>query len=221
MGWLFRDLEDAPLLASFFAPTRTSVLSAFTRFAVVDKSFLLDCEPEIVASLHSTVRELEALGLQATTINFDWWADAFDIFAPIQAWEAACIHAGHFDRIDASIRERLKWGARIAWHEIAALRQRHEAFRTRMDELLATYELVLLPAIPVQRLTAGADHSQTRSRLLRYTVPFSLGGNPAVVIPCAFGGMQLVAARNRDEDLVRLAAQLGAARNTAASLFRP
>jgi Asp-tRNA(Asn)/Glu-tRNA(Gln) amidotransferase A subunit family amidase len=221
MGWLFRDLEDAPLLASLFAPPGAKAANPFTRFAVVDESFLHDCEPEIVACLRSTVRELEALGLKATTINVDWWADSFDIFAPIQAWEAARIHAGHFEHFEPSIRERLEWGARVTPHEIAALRQRHEAFRARMDELLATRELVLLPAIPVQRLAAGADHSKTRSRLLRYTVPFSLGGNPAVVIPCAVGGLQLIAARNRDEDLVQLAAQIGAARNTPDSLFHP
>lgn len=219
MGWLFRDLEDAPLLASFFAPTRLPSPSSFSRFAIPDAAFLHDCEPEIVSSIHSAVRELEALGLRASTVNVEWWADSFDIFAPIQAWEAARIHAGHFDRIEASIRDRLKWGAGIAPDQIAALRTRHEEFRARMDELLATHELLLLPAVPVRRLAAGADHSQTRSRLLRYTVPFSLGGNPAVVIPCAESGLQLVAARNRDEDLTRLAAQLGAARNTPGSLF--
>jgi aspartyl-tRNA(Asn)/glutamyl-tRNA(Gln) amidotransferase subunit A len=221
MGWLFRDLEDAPLLAVLFAPVGAKPTAAFTRFAVIDSSFLYDCEPEIVSSLQATIRELEALGLLASTVNVDWWADSFEIFAPIQASEAARIHAGHFDRIEPSIRERLEWGARIAAEEIAALRQRHDAFRARMDELLAVHELVLLPAIPAQRLAAGADHSKTRSRLLRYTVPFSLGGNPAVVIPCAAGGMQLVAARNRDEDLANLAAQLGATRNTAGSLSRP
>ena len=217
MGWLFRDLEDAPLLASLFAPPGTNQAAAFTRFAIVDNSFLYDCQPEIVSSLQGTVRELEALSLRASIVNVDWWADSFDIFAPIQAWEAARIHAGHFHHFEASIRERLEWGARIMPDEIAALRRRHEEFRARMDEFLAAHELVLLPAIPVRRLAAGADHSQTRSRLLRYTVPFSLGGNPAVVIPCSAGGMQLVAARNRDEDLMRLAAQLGAVRNSAGS----
>ena len=38
-------------------------------------------------------------------------------------------------------------------------------------------------------------NSQARSRILRYTVPFSLGGNPVVTIPCRVGGMQLAAAR--------------------------
>jgi Asp-tRNA(Asn)/Glu-tRNA(Gln) amidotransferase A subunit family amidase len=217
MGWLFRNLEDAPLLAGLFAPSNAKPAALATRFAVVDESFLHDCEPEIVASLHATVCELEALGLRASTIRVDWWADSFDVFAPIQAWEAARMHAGHFDRIEASLRERLEWGERIAPDEIAALRRRHDAFRARMDELFATHELVLLPAIPVQRLAAGADHSKTRSRLLRYTVPFSLGGNPAVAIPCAAGAMQLVAGRNQDEALTQLAAQLGARGKTLLS----
>ena len=79
-----------------------------------------------------------------------------------------------------------------------------------MDELFAENQLLLMPCAPVARLAAGADHSQTRSRLLRYTVPFSLAGVPAVAIPCAHGGMQLAAARGCDEQLLDLAARLGA-----------
>ena len=220
MGWLFRDLEDAPLLSAPFAPARTAPVSRFTRFAVIAESFFHDCEPEIVANLRATVRELEELGLESSTIDPEWWAESREIFAPIQAWEAARIHAGHFEHIQPEIRERLEWGAHIAPQELAVLRQRHDIFRARMDELLAAHELVLLPAAPVARLAAGADHSQTRMRLLRYTTPFSLAGVPAVAIPCAHGGMQLAAARERDESLLEIAAQLGAERNAAASVSR-
>jgi aspartyl-tRNA(Asn)/glutamyl-tRNA(Gln) amidotransferase subunit A len=72
--------------------------------------------------------------------------------------------------------------------------------------------LVLLPCAPVARLEAGADHSQTRARLLRYTAPFSLAGVPAIAIPCPRGGVQLAAARNLDEPLLQLAARIGAHR---------
>jgi aspartyl-tRNA(Asn)/glutamyl-tRNA(Gln) amidotransferase subunit A len=217
MGWLFRDLEDAPLLAAIFTPPEARPVPSFTRVAVIDDSFLHDCDPKIVSSLHATIREFEALGLRASAVNVDWWADSFDIFAPIQAWEAARIHAGHFDHFEFSIRERLAWGARIAPNEIAALRQRHATFRARIDELLATHELLLLPAVPIARLDAGADHSKTRGRLLRYTTPFSLAGVPVVTIPCASGGMQLAAARGCDESLLQLAAKLGARRNAEAA----
>jgi aspartyl-tRNA(Asn)/glutamyl-tRNA(Gln) amidotransferase subunit A len=87
-----------------------------------------------------------------------------------------------------------------------------------MDELFAAHQLVLLPSIPVARLAAGADHTQTRMRLLRYTAPFSLAGTPTVAIPCARGGMQLAAARGNDEALLALAAQIGAHRKTSLSV---
>jgi len=209
MGCLFRDLRDAPYLAALFA-TEAAPPHQLTRFAVVDDSFLGDCEPEIVDSLRTTIQMLESLDLQASRIDMSWWAEAFEIFAPIQAWEAARIHTGHFDSIAPSIRERLEWGARIDDSEIRSLRQRHSAFRDKMDAVLATHQLILLPATPVSRLTAGTDHSQTRARLLRYTTPFSLAGVPVVTLPCAAGGMQLAAARGHDEALLQLAARIGA-----------
>lgn len=216
MGWLFRDLPDAPLLASLFAPANAASTQAFTRFAVLDESFFCDCEPEIIASLHATISELEALGLRATRIDAKWCEESFEIYAPIQAWEAARVHASHFDHIEPALRERLVWGTRITPAEIATLRQRHAEFTARMDELFAQYGLVLLPAAPVARLAAGADHSKTRGEILRYTTPFSMAGVPVVTLPCTAGGMQLAAARGCDESLVELAAQLGTHRNSAA-----
>jgi len=215
MGCLFRDVEDAPLLAGLFATEPAHLPAAFTRLAIVDDAFLDDCEPGIVASLRDCVREFEALGLRSEEFDAAWWAESLEIYAPIQASEAARIHAGNFDRFEPSIRDRLKWGAGIRPDEIAALHLRHEAFRRRMDELFARHELILLPAVPVARLAAGVDHMQTRSRLLRYTTPFSLAGVPVVSIPCAAGGMQLAAARGNDEALLELAARLGAHRRAA------
>jgi aspartyl-tRNA(Asn)/glutamyl-tRNA(Gln) amidotransferase subunit A len=146
-------------------------------------------------------------------VDVSWWADSFKIFAPIQAWEAARIHAGHFDKIQPAIRERLEWGAHISNTELAILRERHAEFRARIDELLQEHELLLLPASPVARLNIGADNSNSRGRILRYTTPFSLAGVPVVTIPCTVGGMQLAAARENDESLLELAARIGSRRN--------
>jgi Asp-tRNA(Asn)/Glu-tRNA(Gln) amidotransferase A subunit family amidase len=218
MGWLFRDLGDAPLLAAPFAPAQASPARGFTRFAFADDSFLHDCEPEVMAGFRGVIRELEDLGLEARRIETGWWADAVDIFAPIQASEAAQIHAGNFDQFAPDLRERLMGGASLTQAEVSVLRQRLAAFRARMDELFAAHQLILLPSIPVARLAAGADHSQTRMRLLRYTAPFSLAGVPTLAIPCARGGMQLAAARGDDEALLALAAQIGAQRNKSSSV---
>jgi aspartyl-tRNA(Asn)/glutamyl-tRNA(Gln) amidotransferase subunit A len=219
MGWLFQDLEEAPLLGSFFVANDPVDIPAYTRFAIVDESFLHDCEPEILANYRNTIAEMQALGLRATTIDVGWWSQSSDIFAPIQAWEAARLHAGHFHRIETSIRERLEWGAGITPGEITELRKRHAEFRARIDELFAQHQLILLPAAPVARLQAGADHTNTRKRLLRYTTAFSLAGVPAVTIPCPVGGMQLAAARNADEALLQVAALIGTRRKLSAPVL--
>jgi aspartyl-tRNA(Asn)/glutamyl-tRNA(Gln) amidotransferase subunit A len=208
MGCLFSDLADAPLMAGIFSPRQKGTQKKFLRFAIVSAGHLDDCEPEIRASLEQTIQALEAMGLTSTRIDCNWWADSFEIFAPIQAWEVARIHAGHFAEFEPSIRERLEWGARIGEDEIAALRLRHQAFRGRIDELLAEHELLLLPASPVAKLAAGADHSQTRARLLRYTIPFSLAGVPVMTVPCRVGGVQMATARGGDEALLQFAARL-------------
>lgn len=217
MGWLFRDLEDAPILAGIYAPSATSPRPPFTRFAYIVDSFLHDCEPAIVANLHAVVRELESLGLESRVIDPAWWAESREIFAPIQAWEAARIHAGKFHHFEPAIRERLEGGARITSGEVEAFRKRRAEFNARMDELFDAHQLVLLPSAPAAKLTAGLDHTQIRPRFLRYSTPFSLAGVPTIAIPCTAGGMQLAAARDCDEPLVDLAAKLGAHRKSAAS----
>jgi aspartyl-tRNA(Asn)/glutamyl-tRNA(Gln) amidotransferase subunit A len=214
LGWLFRDLEDAPVLAGLYAPEVQSPSPKFTRFAVVSESFLHDCEPQVLSGFRSTISELESLGLEAHTIDPEWWSESRDIFAQIQAWEAARLHAGYFDRFEPAIHERLEMGARITPTEIATLRQKHLEFNARMDDLFAANQLIMFPCAPVARLAAGADHSQTRGQLLRYTTPFSLAGVPVVAIPCSAGGMQLAAPRGLDEALVQLAARLGAQRRS-------
>jgi aspartyl-tRNA(Asn)/glutamyl-tRNA(Gln) amidotransferase subunit A len=218
MGWLFRDLEDAPLLAAPFAPSEAPSIRAFTRFAFLGDSFLHDCEPAILEGLRATVRTLETMGLEGRSLDPEWWRESTEIFAPIQASEAARLHAGHFGRFETAIRERLEWGANLAQEEVSRLRARHAEFRARMDELFAEHELILLPCAPVAKLEAGADHGKTRARLLRYTSPFSLAGTPAVAIPRAAGGVQLSTARQADEALLAFAAKFGEQQKLTGSL---
>jgi Asp-tRNA(Asn)/Glu-tRNA(Gln) amidotransferase A subunit family amidase len=225
-GWLFRDLVDAPLLGKVFEPVGLIEIAIddaarqTKTMAVVDEAFLHDCEPAVLEGFRETVVELEQLGLAPTAIDVSWWSDSREIFAPIQASEAAKIHAGHYDAFEASIRDRLQWGASLSDDDIASLRRRLAVFREQMNALLAEHEFLLMPAAPVAKLPAGADHSQTRARLLRYTTPVSLAGMPAVTVPCLGSqrgtGVQLVAARGQDRQLLTLAKRIGEARHLQA-----
>ena len=60
-------------------------------------------------------------------------------------------------------------------------------------------------------LFAGADHSQTRTRILRYTAPASLCGNPVVTLANQDrpGGLQLLGPLGTDATLLALSASLG------------
>jgi aspartyl-tRNA(Asn)/glutamyl-tRNA(Gln) amidotransferase subunit A len=58
-------------------------------------------------------------------------------------------------------------------------------------------------------LLAGADNSEARRKILRYTTPFSLAGVPVVTIPRENGGVQLIAPHGQDPRLLQYAAWLG------------
>ncbi|HEY0704719.1 MAG TPA: amidase [Candidatus Acidoferrales bacterium] len=223
LGWLFRDLRDAPLLASalfdLHVPTVTSMK---VRVGAVHPDFLHDCDPLVLDFFAAAQRAMGAQGAELQTIDSSFWEGAMDIFAPIQAHEAAAIHAprtrGDFSHFEKSIAERLTWGASLQSAEIALLRERQEKFRAQMDTLLLEYDFLIVPCAPVHQLIAGADHSQTRRSMLRYTVPMSLGGVPVVTLPSGNGaGVQIVAARGADAKLLAYAAQLGASFNSAAA----
>jgi Asp-tRNA(Asn)/Glu-tRNA(Gln) amidotransferase A subunit family amidase len=216
LGWLFRDVADGPLLASALfdleVPLTTSMQVCI---GCVHPDFLHDCQPLVLDFFAQTQTRMAAHGAKIHTIDSSFWDEAMDIFAPIQAHEAAATHAaltgGDFSHFEKSIAERLTWGASLSHEEIARLRQRHEKFRAQMDVLLREHDFLIVPCAPVHELLAGADHSQTRRSLLRYTVPMSLAGVPAVTLPSGTGaGVQLVAARGNDANLLAYAAQLGA-----------
>jgi aspartyl-tRNA(Asn)/glutamyl-tRNA(Gln) amidotransferase subunit A len=225
MGWLCRNVSDLSYLASLFGAAPQIQNFYEFKFCVPSETFFHDCEPDVLLSFGEFVHFFDPGVIPFTTVDLDWWHDSREIFAAIQASEAAQLHAGHFDHFEPSIRERLEWGASLSSTEIAALRLRHAEFRERMDHLLAEHRFLMLPCAPVARLTAGADHSQTRARLLRYTTPASLAGMPAITIPLVdagkpSGGVQIVAARGHDAQLLNFVSTIQDLRSAARTVLQ-
>jgi aspartyl-tRNA(Asn)/glutamyl-tRNA(Gln) amidotransferase subunit A len=217
-GWLFQSAADAPLLgAAMFDLDIPEMVSMETRIGIVGRSFLHDCEPEVIMMYRQRLQQFAESGAELEEIEATFWAGAMEIFAPIQAAEAAATHRddesmerGNFSHFPPEIAERLQRGEAMAAEELQVLRFSHAKFRLRMDAYFAQYDFLLLPCAPMATLPTGVDHSKTRSRILRYTIPFSLGGNPVVALPGDMGGLQLVAARGNDARLLRYAAQMEA-----------
>jgi aspartyl-tRNA(Asn)/glutamyl-tRNA(Gln) amidotransferase subunit A len=221
LGWIFRDLRDAPALAGALFGLQVPSLAnprdaKRVRIACVALDFLADCETVVASGFAHWQQHLRELG-QADIFPFDsaFWEEAMGIYAPIQASEAAAIHApltgGDFSHFERSIAERLSWGSSLSSAEVSEFRRRHTTFRDRMDAILREHDFLIAPCAPVARLAAGADHSNTRRAILRYTTPASLAGVPVITLPASGGaGVQLIAARGADAKLLAYAEQLGA-----------
>jgi aspartyl-tRNA(Asn)/glutamyl-tRNA(Gln) amidotransferase subunit A len=210
IGWLFRDLRDAPLLAvALFDLAQASPLPGPVRVGVASGSAVEDCDAVVRRSLEEWRERILCGGAELQAIQPDFWSEAWDIYAPLQAYEASQIHAGFYDEFEPVIAERLKWGASIDETEIRDLRQQQNVFVHRMQAVFSQVDFVLAPATPVSRLDAGADHTSSRARILRQTTPASLAGSPAIVLPSRDCGVQLLAARRNDRVLLQYAAQLG------------
>jgi Asp-tRNA(Asn)/Glu-tRNA(Gln) amidotransferase A subunit family amidase len=208
LGWVFRDLRDGPALAAALFGLPPGAPPQSVTIAAVGGAFLDDCEPAVLDMYQGWQEELRRAGAKLEPFKPDFWDDTREIFLGIQGHEASALHRGNFEHFERPIEERLAWGASLSPAVVGDLRERHVAFRQKMDQLLEQYDFLILPCAPMSALQVGADHSATRQKILRYTTPASLAGTPVVALPASGGGVQLVAARGADARLLAFAAML-------------
>jgi Asp-tRNA(Asn)/Glu-tRNA(Gln) amidotransferase A subunit family amidase len=211
IGFLFRHLEDALQLGeAIFELPRPRTAPRFKTIGVVEGNFLRDAEPDVIEGALDWGRLLEQRGFLLEKFAPIDWEEALEVFRPIQAFEAAKYHAGNFNEFEPGIRARLEWGASLGSSELETLRERHELFVLRMQELFGRYDLLLWPVAPIARLENGADTQLVRDRVLRYTTPASVAGLPCLALPNRVGGAQLAAPHGSDRELLRVASLLAA-----------
>jgi Asp-tRNA(Asn)/Glu-tRNA(Gln) amidotransferase A subunit family amidase len=215
LGWLYRDLVDGPMLghALFDLPYATPPTLEHLRIASPSCSFLHDCDPDVLATLHLWQSHLHSHGIALSSFDAGFWEDSTSIYAHIQASEAAALHRGHFHHFEPIIAERLAWGESLTEAALIPFHNRLAAFRASTNALFQNCDYLLFPCAPVSSIAAGADHTQTRARILRYTTPMSLAGLPVVTLPSLSpsapkGGLQLVGPLGSDATLLALSASL-------------
>jgi Asp-tRNA(Asn)/Glu-tRNA(Gln) amidotransferase A subunit family amidase len=215
IGLVFRDLRDGPELGRGLFELPLASAPEGVRIGCVGEEFLHDCEAEVLATYADWQVRLAAQGATLKVFDTGFWAESVEVFAPIQAHEAARLHRGFYEQFEPPIAERLGWGASLSDEAIATLRERLAGFRARMAEVLERFDFLLWPCAPVSRLRVGEDHQGARGRILRYTAPASLAGLPVVTLPgeaigASFGtGVQLAGRPGDDARLLRFSASAG------------
>ena len=216
LGWLQRHLSDVSWLAHAVhpeLPPEPRLLAP--RLAWIQGSFLDGMDDEVSRACAEFHAALRSAGAAVATVDAPGWEGAVPLFVPIQASDAARNHSGylpeHREQYDPAILERLALGASVTPEALAGLRAQRERFCADwIAPFFRDYEFLIVPAAPVTRLTRGADHRQTRPRLLKYTAPASLGGLPVLTVPwirdgVPSGGFQLLGPRGADARLWALA----------------
>jgi Asp-tRNA(Asn)/Glu-tRNA(Gln) amidotransferase A subunit family amidase len=220
IGLFTRDPRDlAPIAHALLRlPPAATAPKQNPRIGCVAMSFVADANPDVLAAYAAWKRHLQSAG--ATLVDFEpaGWQSSTEIYAAIQASEAAAIHRRYLAKLEPTleprIAERLRWGASLTNPDLDSLRSRHAHFRAAIAALLAQFDFLMLPAAPVNRLRAGDDFTSARPAILRYTTPFSLSGLPVVTLPgemidAPFGtGIQLAAPQLEDAGLLAYAANL-------------
>ncbi|MGI8702598.1 MAG: amidase [Nocardioidaceae bacterium] len=109
--------------------------------------------------------------------------------------------------------------------DVAVANTKRADLYLRMHDLMATYDILLTPTVPVKQFPAGANYPPhlpggATDALCwpRFTYPFNLTGQPAASIPCGFTadglpvGLQIVGRWREDSVVLRAARAFEVAR---------
>ena len=138
--------------------------------------------PAIAASVKGAARALAAVGCNVTEERPPWLGEAYQLTL-------------------------VSWGRRHLSHEL--LYERWDAFRTAVLKFMSRFDIVLSPVAPsvapLLKARPLGDHQ------LSYTVPYSLSGNPCVVVRAGTSadnmpiGVQVIAGNFRDATALKAA----------------
>ena len=188
-------------------------------------------EPGVEEALRPAIRQVEAwLGAaEPVAVSDDGLEAWYRVFRTLQGAEAWAAHGAWIEtarpRLGPLLQERLQLIKTIGEDEVREAAERRRAICDRLDELLGTEAVLILPSAAgvAPRVDATvAEHEAVRARVISITCIASLGALPQVSLPLARleagpVGLSLIAPRGRDELLLDLVAEgIGELRQPAA-----
>lgn len=227
VGPLARSVEDAALLLAALEGGRAADLTGATlkgrRLAVLNTLALDDLREEPARAFAEAVAKFREAGAEIVEIEVPELAEAHKLSPVLFTGEAyglwrEAIEANP-DAMFGEIRDRFRAGKQFSAPDYVAAWQGLEAARAAWARVTAGVDAVLCPTAPilppdVDRLMSDSDYYVTENLLtLRNTRVGNLMGLCALTLPTGTPscGVQLLAAPNTEEALLRLGAAAEAA----------
>ncbi|KOG25863.1 amidase [Streptomyces viridochromogenes] len=175
--------------------------------------------PAVAAAVRRAVERLAGLGAYVEETDPDF-TDPVDAFHALWFTGAARVtqHLGPHQRelLDPGLREICDVGARLTALDYLAAVDVRMGLGRRMGRFHDTYDLLVTPTLPLTAFEAGAEVPKGSGHRrwtgwTPFTYPFNLTQQPAATVPVGTDGdglpigLQLVAARHRDELVLRVA----------------
>lgn len=220
VGPMARTVEDARLV---FEALRRELLnqelaaSTVPRIGIAREFFFNDLSHEIESCLESALDSLERLGeLREIAIPID-------NDRTLQRGESYRYHrqflADRASLYDPETLRRIHTGEDVTESMITDQREALRRFRQRSMDIFTDVDFVITPTSPIEaptlaRLQGSPELRPTELLMLRNTRPFNVLGWPAVSVPCGLTskglpvGIQIAAAPNEEDGLLRFAAEL-------------
>lgn len=186
------------------------------RIGVPRSFFFEDVDDDIVRLVEAAAEVFGSAGASVEDVDLPGAADAVEAATTMIRAEALAIHRRRLAEDPGSfgedVRRRLLLGEAVTGVEYAEARQRARVWCRRVATVLERVDVLLTPTTGTTAPPADSEMVETTRRLVRLTYGWSVGGLPALSIPCGLSdaglpvGLQLAAAPFGEATVLRAGA---------------
>ncbi len=162
----------------------------------VDESFISTrTRPEVVAAVDAARKILEGLGARTRSVSFPSPYEALRGWFDICGAETAEVHAATYPSragdYHGGMAGLIEHGRTVSPVKVASAWVKRLEFAGRLAAAFDDVDVMLMPTMTTPTPTLpeleafGAD-DDVLLQMIRYTAPFDLSGNPAIVLPAGF-----------------------------------
>ncbi|WP_455707724.1 amidase family protein [Mesorhizobium sp. ORM8.1] len=177
-------------------------------------------DASVIASIESVLKDLEQAGATIVEIRLPNQEALLEIFYAHWYVGAAnrlsLIDPTKWSALDPGLLNAARIGQGYTGVEHVAAEMSRARFGTSMDALLAEFDFIISPAVPILPFEAGHDVPpgsalQSWVEWSSFSFPINLSQQPACTVPCGLTerglpiGMQIIGARGADSDVLSAA----------------